>query len=231
MYFFRLIWLGTWIETILRVHDHLRIHAVEFQTAGLSDGESVLGEIDEHVVVAQNGRRHVDLGLESGSDWGFVDRRYPSLFDPRSGSFSAKRDRHAGDFHLQRRSGRAQLSVTRKSSNRQPPRHVKIGIPVVNPGKNTLSCSIRESKVNIDDDAVVAELEGNGDRLGLRLGREFGGVLREGGSAEHGAQNESELRPRLSHREIVANSSLPQSLLHFSDKHQSACGADPDRDR
>ena len=74
-------------------------------------------------------------------------------------------------------------------------------------------------------------LKGTVTDLGSGWGREFGGVLREGGSAEHGAQNESELRPRLSHREIVANSSLPQSLLHFSDKHQSACGADPDRDR
>lgn len=93
------------------------------------------------------------------------------------------------------------------------------------------SRSIRESKFNIDDDTVVAQLEGNGDRLGLRLGREFGRALREGCGAEHGPQNERDLRPRLSHREIVANLSLTQPLLHFSDKHQSARGPGPDRDR
>src|SRR5208282_2875804 len=107
-----------------------------FQTAGFSDSEPVAGKIDKHVIVAQDGGRDVDLGLESGSDRSFTDRPDPSLFDPGSGNSSGQRDRHSADAHLQRRSGRAPLSFTKRRSDSEPRRHEKIGIPVVDPGEN-----------------------------------------------------------------------------------------------
>jgi len=47
-----------------------------------------------------------------------------------------------------------------------------------------LGCSIGESKVNVYDYAVVGELEGNGDGLGLRRGWKCGCSLLRGGGAE-----------------------------------------------
>jgi len=77
---------------------------------------------------------------------------------------------------------------------------VKIGIPIIDPGTHALGCSIGESKVNVNDDSVVAQLEGNGDRLGLRLVSRFGCALGE----RCGIENEEGESCRKSHGKIVA---------------------------
>jgi len=65
---------------------------------------------------------------------------------------------------------------------------------------NPLGCSIGESKGNVYDNAIVAELERNCDGLGFRLGPRFGWALRASG----GTKNEDGESRCESHRKIVA---------------------------
>ena len=45
---------GNLDEAVVRVQEHLAFHAVELQMSGQCDSELALGEIDEHIVEAQN---------------------------------------------------------------------------------------------------------------------------------------------------------------------------------
>src|SRR6202030_2048424 len=53
---------GNLDEAILGVHDCLCLPAVEFQSAGWGDSKLAIWIIDEHIVVAKDGGRKVDLG-------------------------------------------------------------------------------------------------------------------------------------------------------------------------
>jgi hypothetical protein len=119
--------------------------------------------------------------------------------DPGPGSSSADRDRHAADAHLGRWSGRTELRVTGDAPYGQALRHVEIGGSVVDPRVNSLRCPIGESKTNVDDDAIMAQRERNGDRPGLGLGSRGGSVLSEGRD-----ENEDGEGRREAHRKIVA---------------------------
>src|SRR5262249_13037784 len=48
-------------QSVFWVELRLPAYSSKFQRAGLADGESACGKIDQHIVVAQNSRRNVDL--------------------------------------------------------------------------------------------------------------------------------------------------------------------------
>jgi len=74
-------------------------------------------------------------------------------------------------------------------------RHGEIGIAVVDPSANALSGAVGKWEIDVDDDAVVVECDGEGDR--------FGDDLRECGGDQDGRDEDSD-----SHGKIVAGRAL-----------------------
>src|ERR1700691_3830641 len=64
---------GNLDQAVLGIHDGFCLYAVELQRAGWSEGEFLAGEIDEDVVVAQDGGGNVDFGGHAGGDSGSGD--------------------------------------------------------------------------------------------------------------------------------------------------------------
>ena len=100
LYFLFSILLGTWMRPFAR-YDHLCLHAIELQAAGLADGEFVVGEIDEHVVVAQHGGGNVDLGGHAGSHAAAAVGRDFSWINSCFGLRPPERNLHFADCDLQ----------------------------------------------------------------------------------------------------------------------------------
>lgn len=151
----------------------------------MGDGEFAVGEIDEHVVVAQDGGGEIDFrgharnhhrrgadGLER--DFYFFDICEGDLHV--AGLGVAQRDRGG-------RWGGAGFVVTGDVESHErggPARHGEIGIAVVDPSADAFGGAVGEREIDVDDYAVVIERDGDGDGFG-GLRRGFWGFLGEGG--------------------------------------------------
>src|SRR6202035_5125808 len=129
-------------------------------------------------------RLNQDLGLFQAGE-GDVDSAYDNLVQ-RSG----------GDTHVRAAIDSESHEVGDATA------HPKFGIAGVDPGADAVGRPVGEWEVDVDDDAIVVERDGNGDGLGFGLGHEFGRALCEGG----GGESKDDEEGNESHGKIVAGS-------------------------